>query len=126
MKKCDYCGKEISYMEQYCCEDCQRKTIKYYDFQEKYTKLFSVINCICIFAIPIGIFVFPMVNALGFSITAFALVILGAMIFALPFPTEDMIRKFKLKKAVKICKILGIVLFAIGVVLTIIDFILFL
>ncbi len=125
MKKCDYCGKEISYMEQYCCEDCHRKAIKFYDFQEKYTKLFSVINCICVFAIPIGLLFFSLVNAIGFTMVAFALDFLGITVFLLPFPTDNMISKFKLKKATNICKALGVVLFCIGIVLTVLDFILY-
>ena len=125
MKKCDYCGKEISYMEQYCCEDCQRNTIKFYDYQEKYTKLFSVINSVCVFAIPIGLLMFSLVNVIGITMIAFALDILGITVFLFPFPTENMISKFKLKKATNICKILGVVLFILGIAITITDFIFF-
>lgn len=123
MKKCDYCAKEISYMEQYCCEDCQRKTIKFYDFQEKFTKLFSIINCICVFTIPVGLFMFSLVREIGASMIAFALTILGITVYLLPFPTENMISKFKLKKAVKICKIIGAVIFIVGIILVILNFI---
>lgn len=125
VKKCEYCAKEISYMEQYCCEDCKREAIRFYDRQEKYTKLFSVINCVCVFAVPIGLFMFPMINAVGFSMIAFSLVILGLTVFLLPFPTENMISKFKLKKAVNICRILGAALFIAGVILTIVDFVIY-
>ena len=58
MKKCDYCGKEISYNDMYCSEDCQIKTVKFYSIKEKFSMVFSVINCICLFSIPIGFIVF--------------------------------------------------------------------
>ena len=50
MKKCDYCAKEISYFEQYCSEECHGNANKYYETTEKYGKLFSIINMICVFA----------------------------------------------------------------------------
>jgi predicted nucleic acid-binding Zn ribbon protein len=126
MKRCEYCGKEISYHQQYCDEDCQREAIKFYDFREKFSMLFGIINCICLFAIPIGAIAFAFVDYLGLSIIACALLILGITVFFMPFPVENMLDKRKIKDAVKFTKILGIVLFCFGAIATIVDLILFL
>ena len=36
MKKCEYCAKEISYHEMYCCYECQNSANKYYDLKDKF------------------------------------------------------------------------------------------
>ncbi|MCH5298601.1 MAG: hypothetical protein J1E96_02450 [Ruminococcus sp.] len=125
MKKCDYCAKEISYFEQYCCDECQKNAIGFYDMQEKFTKIFSVINGICVFAIPVGLFVFSFTAKLGFTMIALATLILGVTIMLLPFPVENMISTMKIKKAVKVTRIIGLALAIIGIVLLIADIILF-
>ena len=118
MKKCEYCAKEISYHEQYCSIDCHAQANKYYEKCEKYGKVFSVINGICVFGIPIGLFVATFLRIPG-TIVAFAsCVILGIMLILLPFPTDSMISKHKLQKAMKITKILGILVIAFGVILS--------
>lgn len=119
MKKCDYCGKEISYFDQYCCDECQKETIKFYDNRDKYTNLFSIINGICVFGIPIGLIVFSLVNYVGAGIISLSTLILGLTIIFLPFPVENMITKFKLKKAIKLTRIFGIIIFTLGIIATI-------
>lgn len=126
MKKCEYCGKEITYFEQYCNDDCQRNANKFYEIREKYTGIFSIINCICVFGIPIGIFLFPFAESVGLAVAAISSIILGITIFALPFPTESMIAKRKIEKAIKMTKIFGIILLLAGIITMIIDFVLYL
>ncbi len=125
MKKCEYCGKEITYFEQYCGDDCQRNANKFYEMREKHTGVFSVINCICVFGIPVGIFLFPMVNSIGFTLATVCTIILGLTILALPFPTEGMIQKRKIKKAIDMTRIFGLILLGIGLVCLVIDLIMF-
>lgn len=125
MKRCYYCGKEISYMEQYCCEDCARKAVQFYERNEKFQKLFSVMNAVCVMAIPIGIFLFSLVNDVGFAIVAFAVLLLGITDTLLPFPVENMITKFKIQKAEKITRIIALIVLALGIVLTALFFIFF-
>lgn len=84
MKKCDYCAKEISYFEQYCSEECHGNANKYYETTEKYGKLFSIINMICFFGIPIGIFLFAFLRTAGMIITVASCDILGVMLILLP------------------------------------------
>ena len=126
MKKCEYCAKEITYFEQYCCDECQRKAIKFYDLREKYTKLFSFINCVCIFGIPVGIFLLSFTMTVGFTLMAFSTLILGITVLLLPFPVENMISSMKIKKAVNVTKLIGLIILIIGVVLVALDFIFFL
>lgn len=114
MKKCEYCAKEISYFEQYCSNECHENANKYYEMCEKFGKLFSVINAICVFGIPVGIFLFPFAKIAGTVIASVSCVILGIMLIFLPFPTESMISKHKIHKATKITKIIGICVTAIG------------
>lgn len=118
MKKCEYCAKEISYHEQYCSIDCHAEANKYYEKCEKFGKLFSIINGICVFGIPIGLFVSTFLRLPGTIIALVSCVVLGIMLILLPFPTDSMISKHKLQKAMKITKILGICVIAFGVILS--------
>lgn len=126
MKRCDYCGKEISYNDMYCCEDCQINTVKFYSIKEKFSIVFSVINCVCLFAIPIGLIVFSIMDYLGFSIIAIGTAVLGLTVLLLPLPTDGMISKLKVKKAVKITRIIGLAILIIGIALIIADIIIYL
>ncbi len=125
MKKCDYCAKEISYHEMYCDEDCQKNANSFYDLREKFSKIFAVINGICVIAIGICIFAFSFYREIGLYGAASALTILGVMYFFLPFPPDVMIQKYKIKKSIKICRIIAGVLFALGIGLFITAIILF-
>ena len=125
MKKCEYCGKEITYFEQYCNDDCQRNANSFYEMREKYTGIFSIINGICVFGIPIGIFMFPFVESIGLAISAISAIVLGLTIIALPFPTESMIDKRKIQKAIKLTKIFGLILVLCGVIAFLVDLFLY-
>lgn len=120
MKKCDYCAKEISYFDQYCCEECEKKAIDFYYMRDKYTKLFSGLSIIGVFMMPVGIFLSAFSFGIGAWIVTAALIILGATVFFLPFPVENMIEKMKLKKALNVTRGLGIALFAAGIIIAVI------
>lgn len=126
MKKCDYCGKEISYMEQYCDENCHRKALDFYQLQEKFSKLFSLVNIICVFGIPIGIFISTFAGAIGFTLLSFSVAVEGLIILILPFPVENMITSMKIKKAVNVTRLIGAGFLILGIVLIILDFIFYL
>ncbi len=114
MKKCDYCAKEISYHDQYCCEDCERKTVEFHQRSERYSKMFLIVNTICVFGIPVGLFLASFSTAVGIPIAAASCMVLGLMLILLPFPTEGMIKKHKLQKAIKISRIFGGVVIGLG------------
>lgn len=115
MKKCEYCAKEISYFEQYCDTECHAKANKYYERREKFEKPFSFINAICVFGIPIGLFMFSFLKVPGTVVTVASCVILGIMLILLPFPTENMISKHKLQKAMKITRFIGLAVIVLGI-----------
>lgn len=117
MKKCDYCAKEISYFDQYCCEECERLTVEFHRRTERFAKLFTVVNTICVFGIPVGLFIASFTPPVGVAIASVCCAVLGAMLIWLPMPTEGMIRKHKLQKAIKICRIFGGAVIGLGVLI---------
>ena len=114
MKKCEYCAKEISYHEMYCCDECQNSANKYYDLREKFQKPYSVINGIFVIAVGVCIFLYSFVRDVGAIGGGSALMILGLMYFFLPFAPDVMIHKYKLKKSLLITKIIAAVIFGLG------------
>lgn len=116
MKKCDYCAKEITYFEQYCDDDCHANANKFYELREKFEHIFSIVNSICVFGIPIGLFVFSFARTLGMIVALISFLMLGIMLILLPFPTDNMISKFKIKKAVKITRYIGIAVIVLGII----------
>jgi hypothetical protein len=123
MKKCEFCAKEISYFDMYCCDDCQNKAAKFYNLRDKYGKLFTFFDAIFVFLIPVGLFLGTLTGALGDAMIVLGLLGLGIMLLLLPFPTESMIRKYQLQKAIKLCRIFGLILIAIGIIGAIIMFV---
>ena len=115
MKKCDYCAKEITYFEQYCCDECERSAVAFHERSERHSKLFLIVNTICVFGIPIGLFLGAFKPIVGIPIASVSCAVLGVMLILLPFPTEGMVKKHKLKKAVKMCRVFGAVVIGLGV-----------
>lgn len=114
MKKCDFCAKEISYFDQYCSDECHAKANKYYEISDKFGQLFSIVNGICVFGIPVGLFLLPFSKNCGMVVALLSSFILGIMLILLPFPTDNMISKFKLQKAIKITRIIGVCVIVLG------------
>ena len=114
MKQCEYCGKEISYHELYCSDDCQIRANRFYERVEKFSNLFTVVNTVCVFGIPVGLFLMSFLRLVGTVVASGSCVLLGLMLLIFPFPTEGMIKKYKISKAVKIVRILGIAVIALG------------
>lgn len=110
MKRCEYCAKEISYHEMYCCEECEKSTTEYFTKRAKLQKLISVSNILGTCLIGVGIFVFAMQNFAGAMMVATGAFIVGLLTLLIPCPTDNMISKNKLQKAVKNVRIFGIIL----------------
>ena len=119
MKKCEYCAKEISYHEMYCCDECEEQANLFYELREKYQKLFSVLNGIFVLAIGFCIFFYSFLRDVGAIGGAASLLILGLMYFFLPYPPDVMINKYKLKKSIQITRIIAGVLFFLGLLVLI-------
>ena len=103
--------------DQYCDDECHIKANKFYEKGERFGKLFAVINMICVFGIPIGLFMLSFAREVGLTVALASCVILGIMLIILPFPTENMISKFKIQKAVKITRIIGGAVIFLGVLI---------
>lgn len=114
MKKCEYCAKEISYHEMYCCDKCKELAEAYYTKRTRLQKIISVLNILGTCLIAAGIFVFAMQNFIGAMMMAVGGLSVGCITLLLPCPTENMIKKQKMEKAVKLVRIFGIVLLVFG------------
>lgn len=123
MKKCEFCGKQISYFDQYCDDECHIKANKFYEKGERFGKVFSIINGICVFGIPVGLFLISFSRSVGLTVALASCIILGIMLIILPFPTENMISKFKIQKAVKITRIIGCAVIFLGLLIIPLSFI---
>ena len=117
MKKCEYCAKEISYYDQYCGDDGQIKANKYYENSERFAKLFMVVNVICVFGIPVGLFILSIVKLVGAVIAGGSCAMLGLMLLIFPFPTEGMLKKFGIKKAQNVTRLVGLGCFVLGLLI---------
>ncbi len=114
MKKCEFCAKEISYNEMYCCDECEKQTKLYYERSERFAKPFSMINVVCLFGVMGGMFIFPMSKPFGAALSIICCAVLGVLLLLLPFPTESMIRRFKVQKAIKITRLVGVGMMFLG------------
>ena len=114
MKKCDYCAKEISYDDMYCCDECEKLTKQYYERSDRFAKPFSMINVVCLFGVMAGLFLFPMAKPFGAGLAIVCCAALGILLLLLPFPTESMIKKFKIQKAIRITRYVGFGMMFLG------------
>lgn len=117
MKQCEYCAKTISYHEQYCGDSCQTNANQFYINREKYAKFFMVTNVICVFGIPVGLFLLAIVKTVGAVIAGGSCALLGFLLMVLPFPTEGMMKKYGIKKARNITRMIGLACFALGLLI---------
>ncbi len=118
MKQCEYCAKEISYHDMYCCDDCQTNANKFYDIRDKIEKTIGILNGICVMSIGIGLFVFSFFGQMGAYMVTFPMVILGILFLFFPIPADVMIHKYKIKKAVKITKIIATIVLVLGIIVS--------
>ena len=123
MKRCDYCGKEISYFDQYCNEECHAKANKFYEKRERFTNVFSILCAVSVMAVALGLFIFSFLHDFGTIMGVGSCTVLAVLLYLLPFPTDDMISKHKIQKAVKITRIVSYIVFGIGIAFLIFSFI---
>ncbi len=122
MKQCQYCAKQISYHEMYCCEECEKLSAQYYQKRVKAQKLISVCYIVGTVALALAIFTYPLLNILGASLGMLGGFATGLITVFLPTPTDNIIEKYKIKKSTEIVKIFGFVLLAVGVASTVLFF----
>ncbi len=116
MKRCEYCGKEITYYQMYCDDNCEENANKFYEKRESIEKLIGIINGICVLSIGIGLFIFSFSAAIGAYMVAVPLDILGLLFLLFPIPADVMINKHKIEKSVKITRIIALIVLVLGVI----------
>ena len=115
MKKCSYCAKEIGYHEMYCSSECEEKYTSYFTKRTKFQKLLSSLNIVGTCSIAVGIFLYAIINIVGAMLIACGALAVGLITIFLPTPTDNIIEKHKLKKAVTFTRYFGFFLTAVGV-----------
>lgn len=116
LKQCGYCAKEISYHDMYCSKECEDAYTSFFTLRAKLQKLLSALNILGTCLIAVGIFVVPMHNFLGLLMMGVGGLSVGGITLFLPTPTDNMIKKMKLKKAIEFVRIFAIVLLVFGAV----------
>ena len=114
MKKCEYCGKEISYHEIYCSDECQRMANRHYDRTSKFLRLFYSFSMVGLIGLTIGLFLMSFARFMGGGLAIGCCLLLAALLFVLPMPTQGMIRKRGIKKAEFISRMVGFGFIAIA------------
>ena len=122
MKKCAYCAKEISYSEMYCCEECEKLANEYYRLRMEHRTPLNIAYIGGSILMGIGIFVYAFAPAVGAFMVAVSGLLMGLITIFIPTPSEGMVYKNKLKKAMDRIKIFGVILTAMGTAATVLGF----
>lgn len=118
MKQCDYCGKPIDYHHQYCCEECEKNAIHYYNRERRSEKLISFVNIISFFGVIAGCIIAAIYSGkIGCFVCAPLLALLGCVYFICPFAPENITKKYKIIRAQKFIRLFAIIFLAIAVIL---------
>lgn len=116
MKRCDYCGKEITYHQMYCDDTCEDSANRFYETRDKIEKLIGIINGISVLSIGIGLFIFSLERTIGSYMISIPLLVLGLLFLLFPIPADVMINKHKIKKSIKITRIIASIVLALGII----------
>lgn len=121
MKLCNYCAKEIDYNHQYCCDDCEKKAQTFFIKERRAEKLTSIINVIAFFGVIIGGLCGVIFSAReGFITCGTMALILGVFYLIFPFAPENIKKKYKLQRSIKIIRIVAVGLIVVSAVLFIV------
>lgn len=108
MKKCKYCGKEISSSFEFCCNKCENDYTKNIEKAEGKIKYFII-------GIIIGFLVmfYGVLSNSDFIIGA-GIIVMGIVVVVLPFATPETVALLGYQKSKFVGRILGILLIAVG------------
>ena len=123
MKQCNFCAKEIGYHEMFCSKSCEDAYNKYFAKRAKLQKLLSTVNILGTCLIAVGIFVVALQNFVGLLMMAAGGISIGLITVLLPTPTDNMVKKQKLQKAISFVKIVGLIILGFGIAALIFAFI---
>ncbi len=115
MKKCEFCGKEISYFDQYCNNNCESSTKAFYKKRNRRAKLSSTLTVIALAGFGISAFMFLFGIKWASMMISACITLFGILLIIFPYATDYMIKKYTVKKSVVIMKRAGIVILALGI-----------
>ncbi len=119
MKTCDYCAKEIDYNHQYCCDECEAQALAFYTKQKRSERPVSIINMIAFIGVIVGGFCCALYDAVqGSLLCAAMLLLLGIAYLIYPFAPDNIVKKFKIQKSVKLIRMLALCFVGLAVILT--------
>lgn len=118
MKKCEFCGKEISYFDQYCNEECESNAKRFYSYRLKSSKIFSAVSILLMIGVAVGGFMFLFGVSFANIIMFASAALLGAVLIVFPFGTDGMLKKYGIKHSSSLIKKTGIVICSLGVIFT--------
>ena len=109
MKKCGYCGKEVKGELDFCSDGCEKSYKDENEKDERRIKYFAG-------GIVLGLLVIA-VSAFTKSVfmVGIGVIIMGIVVFLLPFTTPETIAFLGYKRAKTAGRIAGIVLIAVGI-----------
>ncbi|MGN0517717.1 MAG: hypothetical protein ACI4II_03215 [Acutalibacteraceae bacterium] len=118
MKKCEFCGKEISYFDQYCNEKCESDAKLFYSYRLKSSKIFSAVSILLMLGVAIGGFMFLFGISFATIIMFASATLLGAVLIIFPFGTDSMLKKYGIKHSSSLIKKIGAVICILGAIFT--------
>ncbi len=126
MKQCGYCAKEIDYNHQYCCDECERNALIFFNDEKKSERIVSIVNVLGFLGVMLGGLAAIIFDAsIGSLVCAGCLLLLGVVFIFFPFAPESIIDKFKIKKSIKLIRIFAVVLLVLGLILLLLGFFVF-
>lgn len=109
MKKCRYCGKELSNNFGFCCNECEDKYRKMVEKDSRKVKYFII-------GIMVGFLImFYGILSNNTAIIGAGIILMGMIVAALPFTTPETIALLGYQKSKIVGKILGILLMITGI-----------
>lgn len=109
MKKCGYCGKEVKGELDFCSDGCEKSYKDENEKDERRIKYFAGGIFLGLLVIAVSAFT-KSVFMVGIGV-----IIMGIVVFLLPFTTPETIAFLGYKRAKTAGRIAGIVLIAVGI-----------
>lgn len=126
MKLCNYCAKQIGYNELYCCDECEKNAMIFFNKEKRSEKLISVINIIGFFGLFIGMLIaFIGSRVIGSLVCSALLLLLGITYLVFPFAPENIIKKYKIKKSIKFIRIVAAAFIVLSIIILILGLFVF-
>jgi hypothetical protein len=100
----------------FCNDECHGKSNKFYEMREHLSSVFGVFNMVCLIGMALGIFLMNFARETGLYIFAGCGVVLAIIILLIPLPIDNMLDKWKIKKAVFATRIIGLCVMGLALI----------